>query len=259
MNTIGENLCVNMATRPKTGEELCEDVVCGNKSESRFAVADGVSNSFFSEIFAELITQEFCYGERIDLLFNKDTVMDWLIPIQKNWIKKVTESLSLIKESKWIFNNRFFRGDPAETTLTGIQLFTKNNKIKLRAAILGDSCLFHIREKEIISVHLIKCSNEFTEFPDHFSSYPTGVRFKPTYFQFNVQQGDYIILGTDKISEWILMHHETSSAKWTRCLRWLDKFCKGTFKLETITNHARNARTGLKMGNDDVGLIVMEI
>ncbi len=249
---------MNYGIVARFGETVCQDAVCVNDAAGKYAIADGVGTSFFPKIFAEKLVNEFCLDETDnDCLYNEKTFQQWLAPPQEEWYKEVSQITKDLPDSKWHVTKTFLSGEPAGSTLVGLEMIPSEKPGMYRGVIIGDSCFFHIRNSKIFRSYLVKDSEAFDNFTESFASYADIFDYKPSYFNDTVEPGDILILGTDKISEWIFKHSEALPGKWRRCLRWLKNFSQGKYNLEDFVRNARNAVTGIELVNDDVGLIVM--
>lgn len=258
INTANGIKSLNYGIVARSGETVCQDAVCVNETAGKYAVADGVSTSFFPKIFAEKLVNEFCLDEADnDCLYDENTFQQWLARPQGEWYEEVSRITKDLPDSKWHITKSFLSGEPAGSTLVGLEMISSEKPSKYRGVIIGDSCFFHIRDGQIFRSYLVKDSEAFGNFTESFASYANIFDYNPSCFEDTVELGDILVLGTDKISEWIFKHSEALPGKWKRCLRWLRNFSQGKYDLENFVKNARNAVTDIELVNDDVGLIVM--
>src|SRR5258706_1235013 len=119
----------------------CFDRLGVNKKANKFAVSDGVSKSFFPDVWAELLIEFFLQNEgRINL-----TDTESYKSIQKEWVKRVGEIVNRPNQ-KYFVRNFFLQGRPAAATFVGLHFFKENNNFKWEAIALGDSFLFYVPE-----------------------------------------------------------------------------------------------------------------
>jgi hypothetical protein len=196
----------------KEGETIddCQDAFSFNNDKLKFAVSDGVTQSFFPKEWAEILVHEFCQGdyERTDLLLRKNEWKKWLENCQSKWLEGVAERLK--NDNKYYNNNRFKRKEPALATFIGLELQQSDQSVvgyKAKAVIIGDSCLFHISNDVVLS-QLLRSSDKFDNRPECFYSYPDFNRFKPVRIEFVVKDGDIVLLCTDALAKWILKKYE---------------------------------------------------
>ncbi|PCH91043.1 MAG: hypothetical protein COB85_09650, partial [Bacteroidetes bacterium] len=98
----------------------CQDAF--QTSDDRFAIADGVTESFYSKSWAELLVNHYCQHPAI----GKDNWKEWLLPIQNKWLEEVAQRVKKAKERQlpiWVTNyKRHARSDAAVSTFVGVQL-----------------------------------------------------------------------------------------------------------------------------------------
>ena len=157
----------------------CFDRYAVNVSNNRFAIADGVSKSFFPGIWAELIVEKFVSVKRTENSTNKNT-QELLADCQKEWFDKVAAIVNKPGQ-KYFVRNHFNRGEGAAATFVGLEFIERNGRgVEWRSYALGDSFLFFVPdeislddpedfERGIDSNPSIK-DKEFDNFPDFFES-----------------------------------------------------------------------------------------
>jgi len=238
---------------PKQGEDIedCQDALDVNLEINRFAVADGVSRSFYPALFSKQLTQFFCSAnDSVNLeLFHHGDWKKWLEISQKNWIENVQE---IVKHThKYYIKNRFYNNEPAGSTFAGIEFYqNENQSIFWNAMIIGDSCIIHFDKAcQKSNKYLIQSSKDFNFTPSYFPSRPiVDNPFKPSFIiDQTVSIDDVFIIATDAISKWILMLMETSQ----------------THLLSDIHNISYQMidqfRSDDALENDDIALLVIKI
>lgn len=180
--------------------------------------------------------------------------MEWLLRVQTEWHNHLSKIIEDLPESKWQISNLFKAGEPAASTLIGLEYCSSK---KYRGIIIGDSCFFQIRNDNLLVLEGVSKSEDFNDSPECFVSYSEYSIYEPSYFEGEIKTGDFFILGTDKFSKWILKHYEAPPATWKRCLRWMKKYCEKKLELRDLVDFARKSITGINLENDDIGLIVI--
>lgn len=228
------------------------DHVQPDEANTCFAIADGASQSFYPSIWAKLLVENFC--KKPDL--NEGNWKEWLIPIQKEWSSKVED---LVKEAKseskptWVTNqNRLNSRVPATSTFIGLQFL--ENQVKV--SIVGDSCLFIVKDHELKETHPLKKSSDFNDRPEYFASSENHNEYSPKFIPLNYEKSPeslYFILATDALSEYIFkcVEHEEAIFKDLLSISSQKKF-------ENFVSQARNS-SSIKMKNDDVALMILEV
>lgn len=200
----------------KSSEDFidCYDRYAVNESKLKFAIADGVSKSFFSGIWADLIVKTFV-NDPGELFFNRSELMK---RIQDEWLNKIKEIVNK-PEQKYFVKNRFFQGAAAAATFVGLQFIkTDANTYIWEAFALGDSHLFFVPNKSAelnqtnnFKSHLIslssKTSPEFDNYPDFFESRQENHKGKIKMKTGQLMEGVFYLM-TDALSEWFIRDTE---------------------------------------------------
>jgi hypothetical protein len=235
-------------------------------SEFRCAVADGASESAFADVWAQLLVRAFGRRrmrlERLRRLWQRSISgrpVPWYLE------KKITRGahaafvgLSLRDGSanghaEPQASSEF--GDwlelPSdETPTTGVGSW--------RALAIGDSCLFHVRGPELLTVGPLDASEQFGNTPALLSSTsPKRIRRASadvTVLSGAWQPGDTFYLATDAIAQWLLSIQEAGRPPWVH----LDELCvKGD--TETFDRLVEELRAEGDLHNDDTTLLRVEV
>lgn len=230
----------------------CQDCFQINEAGNYFAIADGASQSFYPNIWAELLVNNFCQNPEINLK-NWQT---WLAPIQNKWLQEVQQRVTKAETEKrpvWVTNkNRLNFQEAATSTFIGLQFL--DNQVKV--SIVGDSCLFILKGNELKQTYLLKSSKDFNDRPAYFASYPKNNQYDPSFFDIPLdskksQDCFYFILATDALSEYIFQCREQGTNIFNTLLKISSQ---GEF--ENFVAEVRNAEN-IRMKNDDVTLITL--
>jgi len=186
----------------------CFDRYGYNLSTNKFAISDGVSKSFFPDIWAELLVNDFIKkDDRIDL-FNLNEYKN----IQKEWIKKVGEIVAK-PDQKYFVKNFFIQGRSAAATFVGLHFFKEGNILKWEAIALGDSFLFFVPENFVPEnfnenkIFRLSSQNNlhFNNFPDFFDSRNPDNKGKIKQKNKDLKSGTFYLM-TDALAEWFVYH-----------------------------------------------------
>jgi hypothetical protein len=230
----------------------CQDCFQINEAGNCFAIADGASQSFYPNIWAERLVNNFCQNPEINLK-NWQT---WLAPIQNEWLQEVQQRVTKAETDKrpvWVTNkNRLNFREAATSTFIGLQFL--DNQVKV--SIVGDSCLFILKGNELKQTYLLKSSKDFNDRPAYFASYPKNNEYVPSFFDIPLdskksQDCFYFILATDALSEYIFQCREQEKNIFNTLLKISSQ---GEF--ENFVAEVRNAEN-IRMKNDDVTLITL--
>ena len=226
----------------------CQDACAQNDGKGRYAIADGVTRSFFPKEWATLLVNYFC--ENDDLSLAKMGWQDSLDPIRQKWYEQVEEKVN--ERNLFYLTNSFSTQESAVSTFIGIE-FNKDNG-EWDAMIVGDSCLFHKSAFEFKS-YLIENSVDFTNRPDVFASFAKDDHSEPTFIHGSTNPDDTFILATDALAKWILEHKEIG--KLDAALDTL-KAIETDEKFYQFVHEARHDEA-LRLVNDDVTLMLISV
>ena len=228
--------------------EDCQDACAQNDEKGRYAIADGVTRSFFPKEWATLLVEHFC--ESINLSSVKTDWKDWIGPIQQKWYEQIEEKVS--ERNLFYLTNPFNAKKSAASTFIGIE-FNKDNDA-WEAMIVGDSCLFH-KSGSGFKSYLIENSTDFTNYPEVFASFARDNHSEPTFIHGNANPDDTFILATDALAKWILEHKEIG--KLDAALDRL-KVMETDEKFYQFVHEARHDEA-IRLVNDDVTLMLISV
>ncbi len=150
----------------------CQDRFSINIDTKSMAVSDGMSQSFFQKIWAEILATSFTEKKEWDLCDeHSDSVLNSLC---LSWTKKVRSRIEEQKRDGAKKNiiirneNNLVLGKSAGATLVGVRF----NANEWTCNVLGDSCLIEIENSEIKNIYTSQKEDEFNNYPDHYDSNP---------------------------------------------------------------------------------------
>jgi len=232
----------------------CQDCFQINEAENCFAIADGASQSFYPNIWAELLVNKFCQNPEI----NQQNWQTWLVPIQNKWLLEVEQRVTKAETEKrpvWVTNkNRLNFREAGTSTFIGLQFLDDQVKV----SIVGDSCLFILKGNELKQTYLLKSSKDFNDRPAYFASYPKNNQCVPSFFDIPLdskksQDCFHFILATDALSEYIFNCREQEKNIFNTLLK-----ISSQEQFENFVAEVRNA-DHIRMKNDDVTLITLSL
>ena len=176
---------------PKLTEKFsdCHDRFSFNKESLRFAISDGVSNSFFPAKWAEILTSNFIKKGWSDT-FLEECREEW-----KNWVVERVNK----PDAKFFTRQMYNRQHSAAATFVGIEL-AKN---EYSVSVIGDSHLFHFGENNNFK-DKSSTNTDFSNFPDYWDSHKGKDKGELINENRKIENGDTLILCTDAISKWII-------------------------------------------------------
>jgi hypothetical protein len=176
------------------------------------AIADGVSSSLFAASWAKLLSRAIV-ADPPDVT-DAIGLPEWLNKLREAWLKPIQ-----VDSLPWHQKARFQAG--ASSTLLWVELYvaeasdpTATGPVQLYAYAVGDCCLFHIRNDQLLRSFPLDKSELFDTDPNVVSSVN---RQKDHLLQFETlvdycQDGDLLVLCTDAIAAWTLAQSEAGSA-----------------------------------------------
>ena len=244
------NLKVASFLTHKKAESIddCQDAIKVNEACSRYAVADGVTLSFFPKQWAELLVEHFC--EMPNLSLNAENWKQWLAPIQEAWYKQVEERVKA--RDQFYLTNPFNAREPAVSTFVGLEV--EKTKQEWSAVVIGDSCLFHKNSSGFRS-YLIEQSEDFTDSPEAFASFPEANHYDPAFIRGELESGDMFILATDALAKWILEHEASENLE--EMLHELRQIENSEEFNQFVDQERDNEK--IRLDNDDVALLLISV
>ena len=173
-----------------------------------------------------------------------------MVPIQEEWYKRVEERVKT--RNQFYLTNSFNAREPAVATFIGLEIDKVEGK--WQAIIIGDSCLFHKSHSGFKS-YLIEKSEDFTNHPEAFASFPERNYYNPKFVGGEIQFGDMFILATDALAKWIVQHEEADQVE--EALDQLKRI-KTNEQFYSFVDLARD-NENIRLVNDDVTLMLISI
>ena len=257
------NYTIDSSWLPKEGNTLLEyedalyPKITGSyeKEHVIVAISDGASESMLSGTWAEFLVRLCCkkssYFENFEVFVDR-SCRGW-----KLWMKahiKMRERN--LKPIQWYEEPGLISG--AFASLLCLKLYDKNDtETNWEVIALGDSCLFQVRDNELITSFPIARSSQFDNRPYLLSSNPTH----NTYVSKNAKRltgqwrkNDSFFLMTDALAAWFLKQVEDGETPWISILdpdasRYIQT-------LEELVKYLRKRGT---IRNDDVSVIRLDL
>lgn len=218
-------------TKAGNSDAECEDAAAWDCATGRFAIADGASESIFAGEWATLLCHSFKDDPPTDSLSSL-----WLLERQKQWRAQVGG-----RSDSWFLEQKIHDG--AAATFLGLVIDVAN--AAWHAVAVGDSCLFQIRDDELLRAFPIERAGLFGSRPPLIGS-TQAEKVEPLQHQGSLQQGDAFILATDAAAEWILNQVEAGRKPWRDLVELPD---------DLFPAWIDSLRTGKQIKNDDVTLL----
>jgi len=225
------------------------------KEQVTVAVSDGASESMLSGKWAEFLVRLSC--KKGSCIVNFDVFINRSCRGWKLWLK------SYIKTRKRNFKPILWYEEPgliagAFASLLCLNLHNENDHNSNWDAIaLGDSCLFQVRDNELITSFPIANSSQFDSRPYLLSSNPTNnthVSKHVKRLSGQWQKNDSFFLMTDALAAWFLKQVEDGETPWISILD------SGTTNyVQPLGELVKYLRERGAIRNDDVSVIRLDL
>ncbi len=216
----------------------CADRYAVKTENNRFAIADGVSKSFFPDLWADILVNDF-------VLTNKDDQFS-IEKCQAEWLKQVAEKVQH-PNVKWYTKNAFIRNESGLATFVTLCFEDK----KWCANALGDSFLFFVPKGSTVFDDWVKLSSKpepvvFDSFPDYYSS-RNKKHGEEKSIERDLTPGTFYLM-TDALSEWVFNQKE-------KAIDEIKKWNNQTEFERSITE----LRSLNYLNNDDSAILIIEL
>ncbi len=263
---------------PKIGSDIeeCQDAfaapngngaytICDVGARLRFAVADGVTTSFYSGYWANQLASLFGAGhlqDEDDHWENK--LAEWTCIAHANWQSYMR---TLDEEGKlgFISKNHLLQRTRAAATFCGLEIQGSQdatNAIPWRLIAVGDSCAIHLSPSQpdgFVFSYPCETSAAFSCATAAILNYedPVPKQFKKVTPPRVLMKGDVVILATDALCEWLLKLAERGEPVWKTILdvarRGNDAF------LDLVGQARRDLNIDCRLKDDDVALVIIRV
>lgn len=205
----------------------------------RFAVADGASESSFANVWAGLLAGAYCNGK-----MDSDQFHNSISKLSKAWKRKLNA-----KNLPWYAQEKLSIG--AFSTLAGITFRSAYDSfVEFDAMAIGDSCIFQIRDTQLVCSFPLASAEDFHNRPILISSNGANnlhLQSSMKKWSGTAQAGDSFWLMTDALACWMLTRYEEGTE--------VIKQIQGLTCEEDFFRMVETERKQARLKNDDVTLI----
>ena len=181
----------------------CQDRFCINEDNRRIGLSDGMSQSIFSDYWAEILSKQYADEGHCDEEDRKK--------LCALWIQRVMAYLQEQKDKgidPWRAENSIAARKGAGATVCGVRF---ENATDWKGDVLGDSCIIKINTKDWKVEILTSEEKAFDSFPDFYDSFPEKPgRGKIQSFEGCISPDDLLLLVSDPFSEYIAKNQENA-------------------------------------------------
>jgi hypothetical protein len=226
---------------PRRGHPLeeCQDASAADPARGRFAVADGATESDQGGAWARLLVEEF--------VRSTDPAPDWaawLSPLRERWAAS-SERPSEDAPLPWYLDVRWRQG--AFATFLGLVVEDQT----WHAVAVGDSCLFQVRDGNLLTAFPLSRSAEFGNAPWLVGSRTRFPERPGEERRSDCQPGDRLWLMTDALAQWFVSEVEAGGKPWDL----LESLLQAPD--EAFAENVENLRAAQRLRNDDVTVIAV--
>lgn len=239
--------------------EECEDAFQYSIENGRYAIADGATESAFSDRWAQSLVKQFVADPPFGLPPSEDALQIWLLPLQEEWHAGINWAAL-----PWYAEEKAKKGGFA--ALVGVEfggsetiwqrVFSRSmptDELIWHAFAIGDSCLFQARDNQLLCTFPLDKAEQFNSRPIlvatnmiNNSSALKDIRGA----EGTCRAGDCFFLATDALAKWILSQHEAGKAPWPTLL--------GLRTENDFAEFVNVQRQNQSLKNDDTTLVIME-
>ncbi len=263
---------------PKSGSdpEECQDAlatpnrndsvaICDFGSPLRFAVADGLTTSFYSGCWAGQLVSLFGAGQlRVENGRWIDDQNEWTRMAHTNW-EAYLKTLQEAGDLGFISKNHLLMRTRSAATFCGIEVQAPDdasNGIPWRLIAVGDSCAIHLTSSQphgIAFSYPCKTAAAFSSATFAISNYEDALpeQFKEETPPSHLMQGDVVFLATDALCEWMLKLAERGKPIWKSVIEAASNG-HDAFQ-ELVGNARRDQNVECRLKDDDVALVVISV
>jgi hypothetical protein len=224
-----------------------DDASAADVTRRRFAISDGASESGFSRLWSRVLVDEFVLHS--DCAPSEWSI--WLPAAQRRWLDEMKHV-----NIPWYGEDQFQQGSFA--TFLGIVLSDDETNCRWHAVAVGDSCLFHTRENDLLNAFPMQKSSAFSSLPQLVGS-RSSVKVisdkRSVYAEGSALTNDRLWLTSDALSKWCLAELEEGRPLWQE----LSDFLAPSTSQEQFADWIDRLRSERGMQNDDVTLVIIDV
>jgi hypothetical protein len=251
-------LSYSLIQKDDSSKEEYEDAIWPQEYEEykencvRFAIADGATESSYSKLWSEMLVKAVGEGRLTCNDFQKD-----LKSIRLEWQEAITK-----KNLPWYAEQKVYQGAFSAVVALEIREGEANNPLEgnWESRAIGDSCLFQMREEELIFSFPIEESQTFDNSPFLLGSINKGERLTEQNLlskNGRWKSGDTFYLMTDALACWFLKAIENGHKPWKNLPK--ANFPKDSSEQQNFVKQILSLRSKKWIRNDDSTLLSIQI
>ncbi len=245
---------------PKKGNSLeeYEDALEFALEQNRFAIADGATESSYSDRWARSLVKQYILDPPFGIPPSEDALQLWLLPQQEEWRAGINwETLPWFAEEK-AKSGAFAAFLGLEFASAGTlwqRILAKampGEELVWNAFAVGDCCLFQVRRDDLLVAFPLDKSEQFSSRPFLLASNPINNQSalkEMKHLDGHCRPGDRFFLASDALAKWMLAQTEAGTPPWTTL--------EALQTEEEFTTLVDGLRASGALRNDDTTLAVL--
>lgn len=237
-----------LAQRGNSAAEY-QDAFAADAAVGRYAVADGVTQSGFARSWARLLVAAFVADTSTPEAF-----VTRLPELQTRWREGLPVSLD------WLAEEQAQEGAFATFVGMTVTVSADSETHEWLAVAIGDACLFHTRDNQLLDVFPLNSTKEFTNVPRSLGSRQAIADYWAKHAVYRgglALPGDRLWLATDAIALWCLGECEAGFPPWSEMqLLCAEEEDNAAFVAWIAGLRDRPSR---RLRNDDVTLLTVPV
>lgn len=239
--------------------EECEDAFDYSLASGRFAIADGATESSFSDRWATALVRQYQSEPPFGNPPSVEAMAKWMLPLQKAWHASVDwAALPWFAEEKAqrgafaAFLGLEFRGIGTMIRRRNARL-QPQDEVMWNAFAVGDCCLFQVRDNSLLCAFPLEKSSLFDSRPILLASNQlnnTSALNDIRAIEGTARVGDIFFLASDALSKWLLAQNEAGEPPWD--------FIQAVRQPQLFEEFIQSQRKNRSMRNDDVTLLILD-
>jgi hypothetical protein len=252
---------------PKKGNSAdeYEDAYNSSVRSGRFAVADGATESSFARNWAISLARAYVKTPPLHSS-SAEELKNWLDPLQREWRNGIDWAhLAWFAEDKArdgafssLVGLEFVSGESTAPDINWNEQSTEetcaSDQLHWRAFAVGDSCLFQVRNNQLLIAFPLNRAEQFGSRPVLLSSNPASNNRALNDVRMcagECQPDDLFLLVTDALGHWFLSECEASQLPWVTL--------SAVKRLKDFKKLIGRLRDEQKIRNDDTTLLEIRV
>jgi hypothetical protein len=192
--------------------QFYEDAFAADAERGIAAIADGVSAAMFSGLWARILTA--AAVARPPNLEDPEAFQAWLAARRTAWLEEIDFS-----RLTWFQREKMKQANGAASTLLWVTLDPDDDngpspvsRYRLRSVAIGDCCLFHVRQGQLLWSFPMQSADDFGLEPAQIGSVDMN---QDHLLEHAAMEGqclvdDLLVLCTDALAQWMLRQSATA-------------------------------------------------